>query len=89
MTENLPILTGKTLSLISLFGLYMRLLDCISIVNSKQGNRPFKLEQPKLLHSDGLELSVPVFFDSSGFVEPIRFQIKTLVVTKPIYYFFR
>ena len=31
MTENLPILTGKTLSLISLFGLYMRLLDSISI----------------------------------------------------------
>jgi len=37
LTENLPILTGKTLSLIDLFGLYMRLLDCILIVNSKQG----------------------------------------------------
>jgi len=62
LTENLPILTGKTLSLISLFGLYMRLLDCISIVNSRQGIRPFKLEQPKLLHSDGIILYVPIVF---------------------------
>jgi len=54
LTENLPILTGKTLSLITLFGLYMRLLDSISIVNSKQGIRPFKGEQPKSFHRDGV-----------------------------------
>jgi len=54
LTENLPILTGKTLSLISLFGLYMRLFDCISIVNSKQGIVPSKGEQTKLLHRNGL-----------------------------------
>ena len=56
MIENLPILTGKTLSLIALFGLYMRLLDCISIMNSKQGISPFKLEHTKLLDRDRLNL---------------------------------
>jgi len=60
LTENLPILTGKTLSLISLFGLYMRLLDSISIVNSKQGIRPFKLEHTKSLNSDGIDRIVSV-----------------------------
>jgi len=60
LTENLPILTGKTLSLISLFGLYMRLLDSISIVNSKQGIELVELEQPKLLHRNGLDLLVHV-----------------------------
>jgi hypothetical protein len=45
-------LAGKTLSLISLFGLYMRLLDSISIVNSRQGIRLFKLEHTKLLDRD-------------------------------------
>ena len=60
MTENLPILTGKTLSLIALFGLYMRLLDSISIVNSKQGIRIGKLVYAKSLHCDGLELYVGV-----------------------------
>jgi len=54
LTENLPILTGKTLSLIALFGLYMRLLDSISIVNSRQGIKLIELEQPKLLHSNGV-----------------------------------
>ena len=49
-------MTGKTLSLISLFGLYMRLLDSISIVNSKQGNRTGKHVSPKLLNSDRLNL---------------------------------
>jgi len=50
LTENLPILTGKTLSLIALFGLYMRLLDSISIVNSKQGIRIGKLVDSKSFH---------------------------------------
>ena len=49
-------MTEKTLSLISLFGLYMRLLDSISIVNSKQGNRTGKHVSPKLLNSDRLNL---------------------------------
>ena len=40
------------LSLIALFELYMRLLDSISIVNSRQGIRPFKLEHTKLLDCD-------------------------------------
>ena len=62
MTENLNILSGKTLSLISLFGLYMRLFDCISIVNSKQGIRPSKGEQAKLLHRDEIVLVVPIFY---------------------------
>ena len=66
-------MTGKTLSLISLFGLYMRLLDSISIVNSKQGIRPFKLEHTKLLHRDGLVLSVHVFYRLS-LIEPNRFH---------------
>jgi len=62
LTENLPILTGKTLSLIDLFGLYMRLLDSISILNSRQGIRPFKLEHTKLLDRDGIEPIVGVFY---------------------------
>ena len=61
MTENLPILTGKILSLITLFGLYMRLLDCISIVNSKQGIVPSKGEHTTLLHRNGREPRVPLF----------------------------
>ena len=56
MTENLPILRGKTLSLIALFGLYMRLLDSISILNSRQGIELVELEQPKLLNRDRLNL---------------------------------
>jgi len=52
LTENLPILTGKTLSLIALFGLYMRLLDSISILNSKQGIKMGKHVDAKLLHCD-------------------------------------
>jgi hypothetical protein len=51
-------LTGKTLSLIALFGLNMRLLDSISILNSRQGIELVRLEQPKLLHSDGIDLRV-------------------------------
>ncbi|SVB45024.1 uncharacterized protein METZ01_LOCUS197878, partial [marine metagenome] len=51
---------GKTLSLISLFGLYMRLFDSISIVNSKQGIVPSKLVHATLLHRDGIELYVGV-----------------------------
>jgi len=49
LTENLPILTGKTLSLIALFGLHMRLLDPISIVNSRQGIKMGKHVEAKLL----------------------------------------
>jgi len=55
LIENLPILTGKTLSLISLFGLYMRLLDSISIVNSKQGIVPSKHVLANLLHRNKLK----------------------------------
>ena len=58
----LPILTGETLTLIALFRLYMRLLDSISILNSRQGIRIGKLVRTKSFHSDGLELSVPVFY---------------------------
>jgi len=39
----------------------MRLLDSISILNSKQGIRPFKLEHTKLLDRDRVELFVPLF----------------------------
>ena len=56
MTENLPILTGKTLSLISLFGLCMRLLDSISMVNSRQGIGPCKHVLSVLLHRDRMNL---------------------------------
>jgi len=49
------------LTLIALFGLYMRLLDSISILNSKQGIRPFKGEQAKSFHRDGLILVDPIF----------------------------
>jgi len=64
MIENLQILTGKTLSLIALFGLYMRLLDSISIVNSKQGIKIGKLLEAKLLHCDELEIYELVFIFS-------------------------
>ena len=53
---NLPILIGYSLCRISLFGLYMRLLDSISIVNFRQGIRPFKLEHTKLLDRDRMNL---------------------------------
>gem|GEM_PF-4600867 len=49
------------MSLISLFGLYMRLLDSISIVNSRQGIRPCKGERTKLLYRDGIVSRVSVF----------------------------
>jgi len=52
LTENLPILTGKTLSLIDLFGLYMRLLDSISILNSRQGIKMGKHIRTKSFHCD-------------------------------------
>jgi len=61
LTENLPILTGKTLSLIALFGLYMRLLDSISILNSRQGIRIGKHVEAKSFHCDGIEQHVHVF----------------------------
>jgi len=38
----------------------MRLLDSISILNSRQGIRPFKLEHTKLLDRDGIILYVLV-----------------------------
>ena len=83
MTENLPILRGKTLSLIALFGLYMRLLDCISIVNSKQGIRPFKLEQPNLLHSGGMNLDGPLYETVIPCLEfSIEFQSNNLIYHK-------
>ena len=54
-----PTIVGKTLSLIALFGLYMRLLDCISIVNSRQGIRIGKHLETKSFHSDRLNLYGP------------------------------
>ena len=62
MIENLPIFTGKTLSLNALLGLYMRLLDSISILNSKQGIRPCKGEQPKSFHRRGIATVVGVYY---------------------------
>jgi hypothetical protein len=47
------------LSLIALFGLYMRLLDSISIVNSRQGIRIGKLVYSKSFHCDRLNLYGP------------------------------
>jgi len=60
LTENLPILTGKTLSLIALFELYMRLLDSISILNSRQGMCAAKHLHSILFHSRGIVLIVGV-----------------------------
>jgi len=40
----------------------MRLLDSISIVNSRQGIRIGKLVRTKSFHSDGIVLGVPVFY---------------------------
>jgi len=40
----------------------MRLLDSISIVNSRQGIKMGKHEEAKLLHYDGIELLVGVFY---------------------------
>jgi len=48
------------LSLIALFGLYMRLLDYISRVNSRCEIAPSKHLQPILFHSDGIERIVSV-----------------------------
>jgi len=62
LTENLPILRGKILSLIALFELYMRLLDSISSVNSKQGIELVELEHTKSFHSGRMILVVPVFY---------------------------
>jgi len=47
------------LSLIALFGLYMRLLDSISILNSRQGIKMGKHVETKLLHCYGLNLDGP------------------------------
>ena len=83
MTENLPILTGKTLSLIALFGLYMRLLDSISIVNSKQGIRLCKLTPPKLFHSSGIVLEVHLIDSIIPYLEfSIEFQSNKLIYQK-------
>jgi hypothetical protein len=49
-------LTGKTLSLITLFGLYMRLLDSISSVNSRCGIWTSKPLHTTLLDSDRMNL---------------------------------
>ena len=56
MTENLPILIGKTFSLIALFGLFMRLLDPISSVNFKQSTCSSKHVHSILFHSDRMNL---------------------------------
>jgi len=40
----------------------MRLLDSISILNSKQGIVPSKGEQAKSFHRDGVVLYVPIVF---------------------------
>ena len=83
MTENLPILTGKTLSLIALFGLYMRLLDSTSIVNSRQGIRPSKGEQAKLLHRDRMNLYCTFSEDIIPCLEfTMEFQSNQLIYQK-------
>ena len=83
MTENLPILTGKTLSLISLFGLYMRLLDSISIVNSRQGIRPCKHVRAKLLHCNRLFSDGPLYESVIPCLEfSIEFQSNKLIYQK-------
>mgnify|MGYP000742912195 CR=1 FL=1 len=56
----LPILTGETLTLIALFRLYMRLLDSISILNSRQVIRIGKHVKAKSLHCRGIEWIVGV-----------------------------
>ena len=83
MTENLPILTGNSLSLISLFGLYMRLLDSISIVNSKQVISPSKGERPNLLHSNRLFPYGTLFTTTIPHIEfSIQFQSNNLIFDK-------
>ena len=76
-------MTGKTLSLISLFGLYMRLLDSISIVNSKQGIRPCKGERTNLFHRSRLNLKVHQIPEIIPYLEfSIEFQSNQLIYQK-------
>ena len=83
MTENLPILIGNSLSLISLFRLYMRLLDSISRVNSRWGISPCKLEQPKLLDRGGRFLEVHLIDSIIPCLEfSIEFQSNKLIYQK-------
>ena len=75
MTENLPILIGNFLFLISSFLLYMRLLDWISIVNSRQGIVPSKGERANLLHRNRLNLDGTFFTSTVPHLEfSIQFQ---------------
>ena len=83
MTENLPILTEKTLSIIALFGLYMRVLDSISIVNSRQGISPSKHVHSVLLHSYGMNLDGPLYETVIPCLEfSIEFQSNNLIYHK-------
>ena len=83
MTENLPILRGRTLSLIALFGLYMRLLDSISSVNSRQGMCPSKHVHPILFHSDRMNLDCTLQENVIPCLEfSIEFQSNQLIYQK-------
>ena len=83
MTEDLPILIGNSLSLISLFGLYMRLLDSISIVNSRQGISPSKVTPAKLLHCSRMVLDGTYFETVIPCLEfSIEFQSNNLIYHK-------
>ena len=71
------------MSLIALFGLYMRLLDSISIVNSKQGIRPSKGEHPNLFHSDRMNLDCTLQENVIPCLEfSIEFQSNQLIYQK-------
>ena len=83
MTENLPILIGNSLFLISLFGLYMKLLDSISILNSKQGIVTSKHELSKSFHCNGKFSYGTYFTTTTPFLEfSIQFQSNNLIYDK-------
>ena len=61
----------------------MRLLDSISIVNSKQGISPSKGERPKLLHRSGMVLDCTLFETVIPCLEfSIEFQSNKLIYHK-------
>ena len=74
---------GKTISLIALFGLYMSLLDSISIVNSRQGINPSKGEHSILFHRDRLNLYCTFSEDIIPCLEfTMEFQSNQLIYQK-------
>ena len=61
----------------------MRLLDCISIVNSKQGIRPSKLEHTILFHRYGMNLDGTLYETAIPCLEfSIEFQSNKLIYQK-------